>query len=160
MRRAVAILLMTLSIPVAGYALGAENKRLGVGVNLGEPIGYNARFFLIDQFALDLTIGYGFGEEGFIIQPSALFYLRRILDYNDQDLSLVPYFGAGLKTGVDIAGRNDGEGIAAMRFPVGGAVVLKEGVFEISVEFAPGFEFSPTSDFDGTGGIGLRYYFF
>lgn len=153
----VAIFLLVL--PATAFSLGAENKRLGVGLNLGEPIGYNARFFFFDQLAADLTIGYGFAEQAFIIQPSALFYLRRILDYNGKEFSLVPYFGAGLKTGVDISGRNDGQGIAAMRFPVGAAFVLKEGVFEASVEFAPGVEFTPDSGFDGTGGIGLRYYF-
>lgn len=154
------ILILLGLFPSLALALGAEHKRLGLGVNLGEPIGYNARFFFLDQLAADLTIGYGFAEEAFIIQPSALFHLRRILDYDGKDYSLVPYFGAGLKTGVDLSGANDGEGVAAMRFPVGASFVLKDGSFEVSVEFAPGVEFSPGTGFDGTGGVGLRYYFF
>ncbi len=154
-----AFFVATLLLPATTFSRGAESKRLGVGLNLGEPIGYNARFFFFDQLAADLTVGYGFGEKAFIIQPSALFYLRRILDYDGDQFSLVPYFGAGLKTGVDVSGANDGEGVVAMRFPVGASFVLKDGVFEISVEFGPGVEFTPASGFDGTGGIGLRYYF-
>lgn len=159
-KQLITLFLFVTLLPQAAFALGAEHKRLGLGLNLGEPIGYNARFFFFDQLAADLTIGYGFAEEAFIIQPSALFYLRRILDYNGSNWSLVPYFGAGLKTGVDVSGRNDGEGIAAMRFPLGAAFVLKEGRFEISLEFAPGVEFAPDTGFDGTGGIGLRWFFF
>lgn len=141
-------------------AHGSKNKRLGAGVNLGEPLGLNARLYLFDQFTLDLTTGYGFGEEGYIIQPSFLVTLRDILDYDGSDYSIVPYFGAGFKTGVDLAGANDGDGIAAIRFPVGANLVMREGAFEVSLEFSPGVEFSPKTEFDPTGGIGLRYFFF
>ena len=149
-------------IPCLAQAAGAgsDNKKLGLGINLGEPLGANARFFFLDRFAADLTVGYGFGEQGFVIQPSLLFHLRRILDYNGSNFSIVPCFGAGLKTGVDLAGANDGDGIVAARFPIGAACFLKNGTFEISLEFAPGIEFSPQTKFDPTGGIGLRYYFF
>ena len=152
-------LIITLTSPAA-LARGSANKTLGLGVNLGEPIGYSARFFFLDQFSADLIVGYGFAEESFAIQPSLLFHLRDILDYDDEKFSLVPYFGAGLKTGIDMAGRRDGQGIAALRFPVGASFFLENGAFEISLEFAPGVEFTPTTGFDGTGGIGLRYYFF
>ncbi len=156
--RIILVIILTL-VPSLGFALGAENKRLGAGLNLGEPIGYNARLYLLDQLAADLVVGYGFDEEALIIQPSLLVPLRRIIDYDGENFSIVPYFGTGLKTGVDVAGRNDGEGVAALRFPVGFSVILKEGLFEISGEFAPGVEFSPDTAFDPTGGIGLRYYF-
>ena len=139
---------------------GSENKRLGVGIHLGEPLGFAGRFYFFDQLSLDLQVGYGFGEEGIIIQPSALFHLRHILDVDGPDWSLVPHFGAGFKTGVDVAGARDGQGIAVLRFPLGVTWVMKEGVFEVSAEFAPGVEFSPETEFDPTGGIGLRYYFF
>lgn len=147
-------------LPFGVMARGVENKTLGVGVNLGEPIGLSARLHFFDQLALDLVTGYGFDEKAFIIQPSLLFYLRGILDYNGRNYSLIPYFGAGFKTGVVTSGRHDGDGVAAMRFPIGASIVLKEGTFEISAEFAPGVEFNPKDDFDATGGIGLRYYFF
>lgn len=146
--------------PAVALADGSENKRLGVGINLGEPLGFDGRFYFFRQFSLDLVLGYGFGEEGFIIQPSLLFNLRNLLDYDGSHWSLVPYFGAGVKTGVDMAGARDGQGIAVARFPLGASWILKGGAFEISVEFAPGAEFSPETRFDPTGGIGLRYYFF
>lgn len=137
-----------------------DNRKLGLGVNIGEPIGLNARYYFVDKFSADLIVGYGFGEQGFIIQPSILFNLRDILDYNGYDYSVIPYFGVGVKTGVDLAGAHKDSGIAAMRFPIGVNWVLKRGEFEISAEFAPGVEFAPETEFDATGGLGLRYFFF
>ncbi|QQR79290.1 MAG: hypothetical protein IPJ69_07845 [Deltaproteobacteria bacterium] len=134
----------------------SDSKTWGVGVNLGEPMGFNTRFYFLDHLAGDLTLGYGFEEEGFIIQPSLLFRLNGILDYNGGDFTVVPYFGTGFKTGV---AKND-KAVGAMRFPVGVAWQLSDGEFEIGVELAPGFEFSPESEFDMTGGLQLRYFFF
>lgn len=160
-RRLLIVLVLFLSIlPVMVQARGSDNKKFGLGVNLGEPLGYDGRYYLADQFSIDLAVGYGFGEEAFIVQPSLLFHLRNILDYDGPDWSAVPYFGAGLKTGVDVAGPHKDSGIAAMRFPVGNTFVMKRGKFEISLEFAPGVEFTPETEFDATGGVGLRYYFF
>lgn len=140
-------------------SVSGEHGRFGLGVNLGEPIGMNARFFFVDQFAFDLNVGYGFGEEAFIVQPSLLFVLKDILDYHGNGFYMVPHFGVGFKTGVDVAGRNKDDAVAAMRFPLGLNWDLKGGQFEISIEFAPGVEFSPETEFDATGGLGLRYYF-
>ncbi len=140
------------------YSGSEEYKKFGLGINLGEPMGLNARYFLLKQLAVDLNFGYGFGEEGLIIQPSALFYLRDIIDYKDKDFTFTPYFGLGLKTGISFAGPN-AEGIAAMRFPIGGSWMVKD-IFEITAEFAPGVEFTPETGFNPTGSIGLRYYFF
>lgn len=142
-------------IPQITHARGSDNKRLGVGVNLGEPIGFDGRFYFTEQFTLDLVTGYGFEEKGFIVQPSLLFNLRNILDYDTKDASLVPYFGAGFKTGI----AKGGDGVAALRFPVGATYIMKDGEFEVSLEFAPGVEFSPDNQFDITGGLGFRYYF-
>jgi hypothetical protein len=138
---------------------GIDHKKLGLGLHLGEPLGANARYFFNQKFAADLTIGYGFGEEGFIIAPSGQFHFKDILDYDGDTFSLIPYLGAGLKFGVDMAGPHDGDGIVAVRLPVGAAFLTSQGKFEISVEVAPGVEFTPDSEFDITGGIGLRYYF-
>ena len=150
---------MVVMIPFAVRAQGVDNRRIGFGVNLGEPIGFDGRLYFTDQFLLDLVVGYGFSEEAFIIQPSLLIPLRGILDYDAPRYSLVPYFGAGFKTGVVLSGHDDGEGVAAFRFPIGTTWVMKEGRFELSVEFAPGVEFNPDEGFDATGGLGLRYFF-
>lgn len=136
-------------------ASGSGDRTWGVGVNLGEPMGFNTRVYFLEHIAGDLTLGYGFEEEGFIIQPSILFHLKGILDYNGGDFTAVPYFGTGFKTGV---AKND-KVVGAMRFPVGVAWQLSDGEFEIGAELAPGFEFNPDNEFDMTGGLQLRYFF-
>lgn len=155
-----AVIALSLAASTARAKEAVGHKKLGLGINLGEPLGFDARYYLLDHFSADLVLGYGFGEQGFIIQPSALFHLNGILDYNGGNFSVVPYFGAGLKTGIDLAGANKDSGIVALRFPVGTTFLLKDGAFEISLEFAPGVEFTPITEFDPTGGIGLRHYFF
>ncbi|GEM_PF-417799 len=141
---------------ISAEARGSDNKKFGLGVNLGEPIGMDARYYFLKNFSADLIVGYGFDEHAFIIQPSVLVNFRDVLDYDGQDFSVVPYFGVGLKTGVT----RSSQGVAAMRFPLGATWVIKDGTFEISAEFAPGVEFNPVNEFDATGGLGLRYYFF
>ena len=145
----------SLSFEARGEARGSDNKKFGLGINLGEPIGLDSRYYFLKNFAADLVVGYGFEEHAFIIQPSVLVNFRDVLDYDGPDFSMVPYFGVGFKTGVT---RNN-KGVAAMRFPVGATWIIKDGTFEISAEFAPGVEFNPDNEFDATGGLGLRYYF-
>lgn len=156
--------LLMLSLSAQAYKAGSssaglDHQKLGVGINLGEPLGANARYFLNQRWAGDLIVGYGFGEEGFIVAPSVQFHFKDLLDYNGNTFSIIPYVGTGLKFGVDMGGAHDGDGIVAVRFPVGVGFLTHEGKFEISAEFAPGIEFEPESEFDMTGGIGLRYYF-
>lgn len=153
-----------LSVLAASLAAGAasiEHRRLGLGLNIGEPLGFNGRFYFWKWLSLDATLGYGFGEKALIVQPSVLLNLTDILDYNGDNFSVVPYFGAGFKTGIVLSGPNDGAAVAAVRFPLGATMLLKDGVLEVSLEFAPGVQFAPGgTGFDPTGGVGIRYYFF
>ena len=157
---AVALVLCVITLtPLVSSARGVENKKFGVGVNVGEPFGVNSRYFFTDQFVGDLTVGFGYvGERSFVVQPTGLFYLRHILTLDDDNFSLVPYFGLGFKTGVDTWTPSN-QFIAAMRVPLGVAFVVKEVVFEITGEYATGFRFNPNAGYDYTGGIGLRFYF-
>lgn len=141
-------------------AAGSDNRRFGIGVNLGEPLGFDGRLYITDQILFDFVTGYGFDERAYIFQPSLLFALRNILDYDSDRTSVVPYFGAGFKFGPVLSGDHDSDVATALRFPIGGNWIMKDGRFEISAEFAPGVEFSPNNEFDLTGGLGLRYFFF
>ena len=159
--KTISIVALTLSLCLspllAQAARGARHQTLGVGVNLGEPIGFDGRLYFLEHLSLDLITGYGFDEKAFIIQPSILFNMNDVLDYNGRNFSFVPYFGAGFKTGI----AEGGNGVAALRFPLGLNWVLQRGLYEVSLEFAPGVQFSPgNTAFDATGGVGLRYFLF
>ncbi len=141
------------------HADGVAPRKFGLGLSLGEPLGVNARYYFADRFSGDLTVGYGFGEESFVIMPNALFHFRDMLEIKGDSFSVVPYMGVGLKTGVDIAGANDGDFVFAAKLPLGATLILEDGQIEIAAEFSPGIEFSPDTEFDPTGAIIVRYFF-
>ncbi|NUM60429.1 MAG: hypothetical protein HUU56_17515, partial [Bdellovibrionaceae bacterium] len=60
----------------------------------------------------------------------------------------------------DQGGADDGSTHAAMRLPLGLALQLSNTPVEFFMQAAPGIEFNPDTEFDMTGGVGVRYYFF
>lgn len=144
--------------PVSLQAGSLDYKTLGVGPVIGEPIGVNGRYFFNDQIAFDMTVGYA-AADGFVeFAPAALIYLRRILELDGRNFTIVPYYGGGFRTGPGVARRHDGEWFGAFRIPIGVSLVIADGTFEITGEIGNGFEFAPHSEYDLTGNIGLRYY--
>ncbi|MBI2082248.1 MAG: hypothetical protein HYT76_01640 [Deltaproteobacteria bacterium] len=148
----------SLFLPVSLRAGSLDYKTLGVGLEIGEPIGLNGRYFFTDQIAFDLTVGYAPIDGIIEFTPSALVYLRRIFEMDGSGFTLIPYFGGGMRTGPGVARLHDGEWFGAFRIPIGAAVVIGDGTFEITAEMGHGFEFTPHTVYDVTGTLGLRYY--
>ncbi|MBX7147616.1 hypothetical protein K1X76_00900 [bacterium] len=160
MKKIISALLFVVLVGTSTLGFCDDYKKLGVGLNIGEPMGASVRINFFKFLSLDTIAGYGFAEESFIVEPSAVFHFRDILDFKTNNGTVTPYIGAGAKFGVDLGGANDGDGIFALRFPVGASWTIDDGDIDIYAEAAPGIEFSPDDEFDITGGLGIRYYFF
>lgn len=158
---AVFILLATSSMQARAEAelYGPEGKRFGVGLTLGEPMEATVKGYIWNNLALQGGMGWSFVEEGFVVDMDATYDLFDLNAGSTQ--SSMPFFvGAGMKLTFDQGGADDGRTHFVLRMPVGVSLQLKDSPLEFFIQAAPGIEFNPDTEFDLTGGIGARYYFF
>lgn len=140
---------------------GPENSRFGVGAYLGDPVGFTAKFYLTDRVALDSVLAWSFVDESFTMIGDVTYDIFELaVKKHQRDVSVPFYVGAGAKVAFDEDSNGDDETTGGMRIPVGLAVQWKEYPVEAFVELAPGVQFAPETEFDFTGGIGARFYFF
>lgn len=138
---------------------GPENKRVGAGLYLGEPIGASVKGYVLSPLAVDFFMGWSLVDEAFMMMANATYDIIEI-PTNARTFTLPVYAGVGVKVGFDQGGREDGDTMGGFRFPLGVSLQLNTNPIEIFTEVAPGFEFAPKIRADVTGGVGVRYYFF
>lgn len=140
---------------------GPENSRFGVGAYLGDPVGFTAKFYLTDRVALDSVLAWSFVDESFTMIGDVTYDIFELSAKKHQrDVSLPFYVGAGAKVAFDEDKNGDDQTTGGMRIPVGLAAQWKDYPVEVFAELAPGVQFAPETEFDFTGGIGARFYFF
>ena len=145
----------------AADAKGPENSRFGAGVYLGDPVGFTAKFYLTDRVALDSVLAWSFVDESFTMLGDVTYdFFELKVKKHQRDVSVPFYAGVGAKVAFDEDKNGDDETTGGMRIPVGLAVQWKDYPVELFVELAPGVQFAPETEFDFTGGIGARFYFF
>jgi hypothetical protein len=164
-RCGILVITLLVTIGAASYAeagtdpYGPQNKRFGIGIIAGEPTGLSLKGYLTSQFAIDAIASWSFVEDSFTLIGDLTY---DFFDFNTNlsSFSLPFYAGAGVKIGFDQGGKNDGKTIVGVRIPIGVAMQFVKYPVEVFFEVAPGIEFSPETEFDFTGGIGARFYFF
>lgn len=135
---------------------GPEDKRFGAGLYLGEPTGLTVKGYLTERFALDGVAAWSFTNDAFTLIGDVTYeFLDIPVDTNT--ITLPFYAGAGVKIGIN-SGPGDDTSVG-IRVPVGVAVQWVEYPIEVFFELAPGIEMAPATDFDLTGGVGVRFYF-
>jgi hypothetical protein len=138
---------------------GPKSKRFGAGLYLGDPTGLTLKGYLTERLALDAIVAWSFIESSFTLIGDVTYDILDI-PVNASSFTLPFYAGAGGKVGFDKGGNGDGETIAAIRVPVGVAMQFVNYPIEVFLEVAPGVQIIQETEFDLTGGIGARFYFF
>ena len=136
---------------------GPKGKRLGAGLYLGEPTGLTLKGYLSRRLALDGIFAWSFIDNAFTIIGDVTYDILDI-PVDSSSITLPFYAGAGGKIAIN-AGRDD-RTEAAIHVPVGVGVQWVNHPVEVFLEVAPGIKVAPETEFDLTGGIGARYYFF
>ncbi|HEX5036111.1 MAG TPA: hypothetical protein VFX30_03030 [bacterium] len=156
-------LAVVLSVSIASVAFGEspapygpKGKRFGAGLHLGDPTGFTLKGYLTQRFALDGIVAWSFVDEALTIIGDGTFEILDI-PIDSRAITLPFYAGAGVKVGID--DENDDTQVA-VRVPVGLAVQWVNHPVEVFLEIAPGVGLAPETNFDLTGGVGVRYYFF
>lgn len=139
-------------------AYGPEGKRFGAGIYLGEPTGITLKGYPGPRLAIDGIAAWSFYENS-VTFIGAVTYDFIDIPVSTSVITLPFYAGVGGKLAIDRGGKDDGRTTFGLRVPVGIAVQYTRHPVEIFFEVAPGLRLVPATDFDLTGGVGVRFYF-
>lgn len=148
------------NIAFAGSAkFGPKHKRFGAGIIAGEPTGLSMKGYLAKQLSLDAIAAWSFNDKAFTIIGDALYDIFDI-KIDESRITLPFYAGGGARIAVKSDKRGNNDTIFGVRVPVGVAVQWEKYPVEVFGEIAPGIDMVPSTGFDLSGGVGVRYYFF
>ncbi len=143
----VAAALMT---PLAAFA--QQPKTVGVGIILGQPTGLSAKFWMDQTSAIDLAAAWQFLPTGAIyVHADYLYHIYHVFPIKEGALPL--YVGVGGSATVQT---NPTIGI---RVPVGIDYLFQNVPLDAFLEVGFGLSLYPATQFQGSGGIGIRYNF-
>lgn len=155
--------LFTFSLLLAGSVraedYGPQDKRFGAGLYLGDPTGFTAKGYITDRIALEGVAAWSFVNDSFTLLTNATYDFFNIPTESTK-VNFPFYAGVGAKFAFNKKHNNMRKNSAALLIPVGVAAHFTEYPVELFVELAPGMEFAPETEFDFSGGIGARFYFF
>ncbi|MGH8023962.1 MAG: hypothetical protein ACRED1_10295 [Limisphaerales bacterium] len=129
--------------------------RLGLGFELGEPIGLTAKYFLSDNLAAD-------GAAGWSPFSHSVAEFHADLLVHDFDLltpasgSAPVYIGGGIMGRFRDDGRSD---LAGFRLPIGVSYMFENSSMSIYAEIAPVAIFAPFARAELDGDVGIRFWF-
>ena len=133
---------------------GADGKRFGAGLMLGDPFGVSLKYWLAERSAIDGGFGFSsFDGDGFEIHADYLYHIPDIIPM-DQGTFLL-YFGGGprFKT------RNNRDDQFGLRTIVGLDYVFEDHPVDTFIELGPVFDFTPDFEVRFTAAVGARYWF-
>ncbi|CEP78588.1 MAG: hypothetical protein WBH84_07250 [Defluviitoga tunisiensis] len=120
---------------------------VGVGFKVGEPSGLYLRTYTGANSFVGVTAAWSFHHDYFLVNADYnMVYPRLLADF---DFS----YGAGVAIGM---GNEINFGV---RFPLALNYRFPDVPIIVFLEVAPGFKFSPATDFDLSGGLGFSYMF-
>ena len=132
----------------------AQDSGFGLGVILGEPTGLSGKYWLDNNNALDIALGYSFIPKDAKISMH-VDYLYHLQDVIQSEESITLYYGFGLR----LRARSGKQGSFGVRGVIGGSLPLKNIPVEFFLEVAPVFLLLPATALNFDVGIGGRYYF-
>lgn len=137
---------------------GPNHRRFGLGIIAGEPTGVTGKGFLSNRLAFSGIASWSFLDDAFTLIGDFTYEVLEI-PVSAREITLPFYVGGGAKLGFDRGGTNDGDTLFGVRVPVGVAAQWVNHPVEVFLEVGPGIELIPETEFDITGGLGVRYYF-
>jgi len=130
----------------------AQDKKLGLGIILGEPTGLTGKYWMTGTTAIDMAAAWSFGKND-ALQLQADYVLHKFNMIDVERGRLPFYFGIG---GHIVLGDKTGLGV---RIPVGLDYLFARDPLDVFIELVPGIQLAPSTDFNLDGGIGIRYWF-
>lgn len=148
MKRFLAVLFVLAAVAPMAHAAFPDGD-LGVGAELGSPLGLTAKYWVSDMFAIDGGMGYG---------NAAVFYADALFN----SWRLGPILSSGktnMYAGLGPRVASDDGGQFALRTIVGMGYWPNGEPIELFAQVGPTFKITPDNDVGIDGSVGIRYYF-
>jgi hypothetical protein len=131
--------------------ISAQDSGLGAGVIIGEPTGLSGKSWLSSNDAIDAGVAWSITRGWFHLHAD---YLRHVFGLIPVEQGQLPlYFGGGARVGF-------GPDVTfAARVPVGLDYLFDGTPLDVFIEIVPGLEIIPDTEFEMSGGVGVRYWF-
>lgn len=150
--RRVLIIAIVLTIGSASFAVAAQPKNVSVGVILGQPTGLSAKLWLNQTSAIDVAAAWNFLPVGSVyVQADYLYHIYHLFGVKKGKLPL--YFGVGGTFSLQPTPT------IGLRVPVGVEYLLPNAPIDLFLEVGVGISLYPATQFQGSGGLGIRYTF-
>ncbi len=145
------IVLAYLFLPVN---LFSQDKAFGLGIMIGQPTGFSAKYWLNNEHAVDFGLAYSFigGDKGFSLHSD---YLYHINGFTKSNIKLPVYYGFGAR----IRSVDHSKTYLGARGVVGLVYMNNVAPFDVFLELAPIFNLFPETSLNFDLALGLRYYF-
>lgn len=133
----------------------SQHQGVGLGIRIGEPTGFNAKYWISSSTALSFNMGYALASNSRLhISADYLYHLYDLIDIPENQGNIPFFYGFGVR----IVTRKVGESSFGARGIAGTAYYLKEVPVDIFVELAPVFRLFPSTGIDFDAAIGARYF--
>lgn len=157
MKKSISALIATFILLIAfstNVKAQAQSDDLGIGFMAGQPTGLSLKYWTSGNNAFDLGLAWSFAGpyDGITIQGDYLWHNFNV--FNDVETGSLPfYYGIG---GRLVMAENEAN--LGARIPLGLNYLFEDSPIGLFVEVAPVFNIIPDTDFDVSGGIGVRFY--
>jgi len=139
--------------PAAAAGASADSGTWELGVLLGEPTGFSAKYWTTASTALDFGAAWSFEENGnFHLHCDYLVHNYEIFKVDEGSLPL--YFGIGGR--VRFQGDDSRIGL---RIVLGLEYLVAAYPMSVFFEVAPIVDFAPETEASINGGLGIRFVF-
>ena len=150
-RKAIGVMLLLVIFLSAGpLQAQAQDKKLGLGIILGEPTGVIAKYWTGNRTAFDIAGSWSFsGENAFHLHADYLLHSFIKVDTG----KLAFYYGIGARLNLQDDAR------FGIKIPLGLSYMLPNAPLDIFFEISPVMDLIPDTELKLLGFVGIRYYF-
>ena len=150
-RKAIGVMLLLVIFLSAGpLQAQAQDKKLGLGIILGEPTGVIAKYWTGNRTAFDIAGSWSFsGENAFHLHADYL--LHSFIKVETGKLAF--YYGIGARLNLQDDAR------FGIKIPLGLSYMLPNAPLDIFFEISPVMDLIPDTELKLLGFVGIRYYF-
>jgi|UniRef100_A0A7C6AGV4 hypothetical protein len=141
-------------------------QQFGVGIIIGSPTGFTAKFIMTQKSAIAANMGWSLGDNPKLhftcdyqfLFPTVLRWTDDMSGEQREIKNLTPYIGIGGRFRFKENESTDNTELN-IGLRLGGGVEYKISRFGIFLEIYPVVNVLPSTDFDIEGGLGARIYF-
>jgi len=141
-------------------------QQFGVGIIIGSPTGFTAKFIMTQKSAIAVNMGWSLGDNPKLhftcdyqfLFPTVLRWTDDMSGEQREIKNLTPYIGIGGRFRFKENESTDNTELN-IGLRLGGGVEYKISRFGIFLEIYPVVNVLPSTDFDIEGGLGARIYF-